>query len=489
MAGKHRRVAEVPFDEVRDAATLLGYPVDSVVLEHPDTLGDVEFVMPPPAHAAPVAPPAHAAPVAPSAPAAHAARPAIGVEPSPVLPVPAGSRRSRLENRRNQARRNRLVGLGAVAAMLVAAVGWAVLHGGGDPAPAAAGVSSARSQTTLLLQVVDGQRMAVVTTLLAHDGTGAGNGFAALIPSTLEVNVAGIGNASLAQTSSYTGSNAPALAVSDALGVIVDGTWTLTSEGLARLVDAAGGVQLTVDRDVLRAGVGGAGATVLLPAGPQKLDGATAALYATYLADGEPEAKRLARFSDVFREVLAALPTGADQVAATLGRLGDGSTSSMKVDRIASLLAGLRGDVTSDSLIVQNLPTRSLDGGGSGSTQVIDPSAEAVVSSGFAGSRPAKRAAGEIRVLVQNGVGTPGLGEIARTALVKEALSFINGGNATSFGYATSKILISDVGSPARAQGSAVAKALGLPESDIEVAATGQSLADVIVVLGADFKP
>jgi len=111
------------------------------------------------------------------------------------------------------------------------------------------------------------------------------------------------------------------------------------------------------------------------------------------------------------------------------------------------------------------------------------------MSSGFAGSRPAKRASGDVRVLVQNGVGTPGLGEFARTALVKDALSYINGGNARTFGYQTSLILISDATPLAREQGSSVAKALGLPESDIQIAGSGQSLADVIVVLGADFQP
>jgi len=465
MTGKHRRVAEVPFDEVRDAATSLGYPVNSVVLEHPGPLDDPELIELP------------------------MAGEGAAVESGPVLPVPAGSRRTRLETRRSQARRNRLIALVAVAALVVAGVGWTVVRSGADKPSAGPGAAPGRSQTTLLLQVVDDRHRALVSTLLAHDGTAGGNGFAALIPSTLEVSVAGVGNASLAETSTYSGTNASALAVSDALGVLVDGTWTISTEALARLVDAAGGVQVTVDRDVLRAGSGGAGATVLLTAGAQKLNGAMAATYATYLADGEPEANRLARFGDVFREVLAGLPADASQIAATVGGLGSGSVSTMKLDRVGSLLDGMRSDAAAKALIVQNVPTRSLDGGGSGSAQVVDPSAEAMMSSAFAGSRPTKRASGDVRVLVQNGVGTPGLGEFARTALVKDALSYINGGNARTFGYQTSLILISDVSPAAREQGSAVAKALGLPESDIQIAATGQSLADVIVVLGADFQP
>ena len=465
MTGKHRRVAEVPFDEVRDAATLLGYPVNSVVLEHPGPLD------PPEPLEAPMA------------------GEGAAVEAGPVLPVPAGSRRTRLETRRSQARRNRLIAAGAVVALLVAGVGWTVVRGRGDQQSSGPVAATGRSQTTLLLQVVDDRHRAVVSTLLAHDGTAGGNGFAALIPSTLEVSVAGVGNASLAETSTYPGTNASALAVSDALGVLVDGTWTISAEALARLIDSAGGVQVTVDRDVLGAGSAAAGATVLITAGAQKLNGAMAATYATYLADGEPVAKRLARFGDVLSEVVAGLPADSSQIAATVGGLGSGSAATMKLDRIGSLLDGLRADAMAKTLIVQNVPTRSLDGGGSGSAQVVDPAAEAMMSSGFAGSRPAKRASGDVRVLVQNGVGTPGLGEFARTALVKDALSYINGGNARTFGYQTSLILISDATPLAREQGSSVAKALGLPESDIQIAGSGQSLADVIVVLGADFQP
>ena len=43
----------------------------------------------------------------------------------------------------------------------------------------------------------------------------------------------------------------------------------------------------------------------MVRAGSQRLNGAQAAAYATYLADGEPEQVRLARFNDVLDGVLA----------------------------------------------------------------------------------------------------------------------------------------------------------------------------------------
>nr|MCU0266578.1 LytR C-terminal domain-containing protein [Actinomycetes bacterium] len=121
---------------------------------------------------------------------------------------------------------------------------------------------------------------------------------------------------------------------------------------------------------------------------------------------------------------------------------------------------------------------------------VVDPEpTEQLVSSVLAGSLPPQRAGGPVRVLVQNGVGTPGLGEQARGLLVEEGFTYVNGGNANRFGYRTSVVLIRDASAAARTQGAEVAAALGLPESDLRVAAQGQSVADVVVILGADFAP
>ena len=45
--------------------------------------------------------------------------------------------------------------------------------------------------------------------------------------------------------------DAPGTSLADTLDVIVDGTWQLSSGGLARLVDQVGGVTVDVDVDVL----------------------------------------------------------------------------------------------------------------------------------------------------------------------------------------------------------------------------------------------
>ena len=49
-----------------------------------------------------------------------------------------------------------------------------------------------------------------------------------------------------------------------------------------------------------------------------------------------------------------------------------------------------------------------------------------------------------MRVLVENGVGTPGLVEKARAKLVDAGFRFLNGGNASSFGDDPSTVLVAD---------------------------------------------
>jgi len=101
-----------------------------------------------------------------------------------------------------------------------------------------------------------------------------------------------------------------------------------------------------------------------------------------------------------------------------------------------------------------------------------------------------KDAGGEVlRVLVENGVGTPGLVEKARTKLVDDGFRFINGGNAASFDNEESAVIIPDGTEKSVSRGERVAKSLGLPTTSVVPSDRGQTVADVIVILGKDFAP
>jgi hypothetical protein len=136
------------------------------------------------------------------------------------------------------------------------------------------------------------------------------------------------------------------------------------------------------------------------------------------------------------------------------------------------------------------VPTRPLDGGTGTTVLVLDTTQlPDLLRRGFAGSLPTQVGGAPVRVVLQNGVGTPGLVDRARDKLATAGLTFVAGGNADRFGYSHSYVFILDTTDQSRQQGLATAHALGLPASDVTVTDQGQLVADVVVVLGADFKP
>jgi hypothetical protein len=406
-----------------------------------------------------------------------------------VLPPPPPPRVAAREARQQRAsRRTKLIAGAAVVVVLAAAVAFLVGPGSGGKGDTRAG-APARTQSTLLLQLLGAKNVAQSSVLLAHDTASGGSGAGVLVPSALVVNVPGFGSSSFGDASALGTTSGAALALSDALGVLVDGSWTLQPAAFAALVDAVGGVQVNAQAQVTRPTANG-GATVLIPPGPQKLDGALAVVYASYLGSGEPEQGRLARFSEVWQQVVTQLPSQPDQLSALVAKLGPGSKASLSGQKLATFLLGLKSDERDQQMTYQNLPVRSLDTGAAEPASVLDQAqAEQLVTSQLSGSRPPVRASGPVRVLVQNGVGTPGLGETTRKRLIAAGLTYVNGGNAAQFGYAKSVVLIPDASEQSRREGTDVASALRLPQSSLRIAAQGQTIADVVVIVGADFKP
>jgi hypothetical protein len=88
------------------------------------------------------------------------------------------------------------------------------------------------------------------------------------------------------------------------------------------------------------------------------------------------------------------------------------------------------------------------------------------------------------RVIVYNGVGTPGLAGLAAQQLIRGGFSVVNSGNAQNFAYATTQILLYH-GTQADAQ--AVRNVLGAGQISVESAP--QQLTDMIVIIGADYRP
>ncbi len=386
--------------------------------------------------------------------------------------------------------RRRVYVVGAVIVVIALLVtGRLVFTGRHSPRPLVTAVSTTgATQTTLLIQLSDSAGAAVDSALVANDQLHR-QGVMLLVPSQVISQVPGFGSMPFGQTLTVGDAATPSETLSDLIGVTVDGSWVLNQSAMAALVDKLGGITVTVNRDVTT--TSGSVTTVVIPTGTQKLDGASAVAYATFLASGEAEQARLARFNAVLTAVLAGLPKSVDQLSLLVGGLGGGSVSSFTPARLAGVLAAVAADDAADVTDDQLLPVTVLDPGDGQQSFSVDAAETAqLVNRDLADSVPSNRKTSGNRVLVENLVGTPDIGESTRTKLAAAGFVFVPGPNAPGMPNATalSEVLVFSSLPAAVTQGDAVAQALGLPNTDVLISNQQLTVADVIAIIGADYK-
>jgi hypothetical protein len=435
-------------------------------------------------------------PIQPTEPTESSAQPTLDVpEVAPVVPaqrassarpdlLPSVARSQRGARRRSKRRRTAVVATAVVAAIatLTAAVVVLVTHGVAGSDKGADTASAAASQQVVALALAANGQLTGLSLL----ASGPGGAQQVLVPSRLLLDVPGAGRLPVSG-SLAPGASAPGAAVADALDIRVAGTWVLSTPALATLVDSVGGVTVDVDVDVPKGP--GEGAAILVAAGENvKLNGSQAAAYAQLLVGDEPEAVRLARQERVVTALLAAMPQDAAQRRAFLVGLPDAPKADV-LQAVLSVIGGLREAAAADNLPSTVLPVRDIDAGGDVTAYGLDDAAAAkVVKARLAGAAIPVPAGGRLTVLVQNGNGTPGLGDAARSKLVAAGLKYMGGGNVEGFGVKQSVVLIPDGSSQNRSNGLTVARALGLPDSALRITDSSPSVADLVVILGADFE-
>ena len=396
--------------------------------------------------------------------------------------LPAGGGRRAAARRRRRQRQRLLVGLGLVL-VLLAAAGTTVLLASRSPDPAVVQEAQGRTQQTLLLQVrsPDGSG-ALASALLAADPP-SGTGSVVLVPPQVIVDLPGAGSLPFGQALGTGAPNGPRDALADLLGVTVDGSWVLDAGTFAALVDVVGGISAEVDVPVVQDGAG------VLGEGTQQLDGGRALLLLGNLAPGEQEQARLARVQEVLDGLLLALPTDLAELTALLTGLGEGSISSEPPGRLAELLRALEQAGQHSQLQYDSLPVIPKDPGSGGVTRfrLDEQATAALVDRVLAQSVPPGARQTGNRVLVLNGVGTPGLGDAVRSRLVAADFVFVASRNAEQFGYEQTLVLVPEATPEAQALGEQVAAALGVPAM-VQQRDLG-TIADAVVIVGSDFVP
>ncbi|MDT7545765.1 MAG: hypothetical protein QOE99_1875 [Actinomycetota bacterium] len=387
----------------------------------------------------------------------------------------------RAEQRRAKRRRQRrLMAAGLAVVLVVAAIAAIALTRGGST-PKAKIAKQTRTQSTVLFQVQGESGDAIASALMAHDPA-ARSGAVVLIPPQVIVTVPGTGALQLSRALKTVPPQRSRAAVGDLLGVTVDAGWVIDVPTLSRLIDQLGGVTVDVDVPVIVSRV------VLLNPGSQRLDGQHAVAFLRYLATGEQEQARLARVQGVLDGLLNALPKSTAEVAAALSGLGARSNLSEPAAKLGSFLVGLAADGRSDQLQYDSLPVIAIDPGNGVSSFRVDVDAtRALVDRLLAQSVPPGARQTGNRVLVLNGVGTPGIGEKVRAKLVPAGFVFVASRNNATFGITKTRVLVKEATPQAQAVGERVARALGVPLDSVQTAEIG-SIADVVVVVGADFK-
>lgn len=347
-----------------------------------------------------------------------------------------------------------------------------------------------QEQTTVLLALAGSDGDAVNSALLAHDPR-TGRGVEVLMPARVLTEVCGFGNQQLGDVLGLPdGAKLSRTAVSGLLGgVTIDGTWVLTTAELARLVDGVGGITVDVDVNVVQKRPDGSRVLVVQRGPGQHLAGSVAAAYATYAVSGEGAAGNLVRLQGVLDGLLAALPSEAGAVQRLVGSLGKTAQSSLGAERLGEMLAGLAAAAKADHVLPSDLPVQKIDAGGEPTYRIDTAATKQFVEANLGASLPASARGERKRVFVQNGVGTPGLVITACNRLVDAGYAFAGSGNASEFRHTTSKVLVFDSSVAAAQLGNEVARTLRLPTKDVAVSTQGQNVADVIVILGKDYKP
>lgn len=177
--------------------------------------------------------------------------------------------------------------------------------------------------------------------------------------------------------------------------------------------------------------------------------------------------------AQVYKDALA-----AQSLRDLIGQVKTGNLAPGELDEVARFIEGVSADRTA----LVPLPVRPIDLGGQ---TFFEPQKDRIADLllQWWGVRVGERDAA-VRVMVYNGVGTPGIAGIAAQQLISAGLKVVETRNADRFDYAETLIVVQDGDVK---QGERVRDVLGVGRVLDQPSA--QDVADVIVIIGKDYLP
>lgn len=359
-------------------------------------------------------------------------------EPADELRPPKARRRLR----RTWGRRVQflaLLGLAALVGTVAPQVTPAVLPGGASGAPGGTAVSAPEQQVvawTVRPPDVTGSNR-LVDTFVAVLAAGARPPVAVAVPADITLNVPGQGLGTLGEAAAPATEGPVEVALENLLGVRVDASLRMDPAMLQQAVDAAGGLEVA----------------------GQPMDGATVVQYLTVQGRGVLPDEPFLRWQDVLDGLLAAV-SARPEVATSFP------------EPLRSVLQA----ASAESADLYALPTQDLGDG------LLVPDQEGL--SQLVDERFVRMPADVVRLVVLNGVGTPGIGEEVARILVPEGYRLMSSENANTFDLKVTRVIASSEEDVAAAQDAR--NLLGVGQVLLGYQPAG--LTDVTVVVGQDFE-
>jgi len=379
--------------------------------------------------------------------------------------------RSERRDERRRTIRLRLIGLAAVIAVALVGVGGYVAWDtwlADDKSASRAGGNGA-----VLVQLRSPEGRSTANAILTVDPARKSASMVT-VSSTAVVN-ADNSPYPLGQLMADEGPGASRDALSDLLGVRLDGSWVVSEPVLQGLVDLTGGIQLNAD-----VGLKGPDGKALVTQGRNRANGAAALAFAKYTQRGEPAAISGDRFGRVLQALLAVLPTDPGSVLSLLANMANVPDPSLPDDKLSAMLGALAEATQAERLQVRALPM-SVEG-------ILDlPAATPIVRDLLGGTvrEGGEAKEGPVRVMVDDASGKAGAQGDAQARLLNAGVTYVPGGAEDKRAQETSTVQYAD---DARAEDAAqIAMTLKLPTSAVEKA-QGEMLADVVVTLGRDYR-
>ncbi|MEU4917876.1 LCP family protein [Streptomyces parvus] len=387
------------------------------------------------------------------------------------------SRSERREEARRKGR-NRMVALIVVAALVVVGgVGylWSadMIPGLSGPDEKKAVAAGAQQRDMIVVHLHDTKKGGTSTALLV-DNTTTKQGTTVLLPNSLAVAGDDGTTTTLGKSVEDDGRTGTREAIDTLLGTRITGTWRLDTPYLENLVELVGNIEVDTDTEVPAAKKG---ESPLVNKGEaQTLSGPMAVAYATYRAEGEPEAKQLTRFGEVMRATLRKISEDPKAATVTIETLLQVLDPSLPEKDLGASLAKLASRAKVGDYKTALLPVQE-DG------TLTEADTRGVVKDILGGTVKAPEDGAPLRVAVRNATGNQKAAEAARVQLVNGGYAFVDSGKAGA--EVSSVVLYRSAEDKEKAV--EVAKTLGLSANDVKKGEPAAN-ADVSAVLGQDYK-